>query len=86
MRPEAAVVLDDLWVPLPPGPHSRPLSELESQINAVQARVTRQSDYFSMLDLAVTERAASVRAATDSNADRVLSLSKLVLWVATQPV
>ena len=58
--PEAAVVLDDLWVPLPPGPHVRPLSELESQINAVQARLTRQSDYFSMLDLAVTERAATV--------------------------
>ena len=58
--PEAAVVLDDLWVPLPSGPHARPLSELESQLNAVQARVTRQSDYFSILDLAVTERAATV--------------------------
>ena len=58
--PEAAVVLDDLWVPLPPGPHSRPLSELESQLNAVQARVTRQTDYFSILDLAITERAATV--------------------------
>ncbi len=57
--PEATVVLDDLWVPASET-RAPPFSQLEGEINWLQKSLSRQGDYLSMLDLAVTQQAASV--------------------------
>jgi murein DD-endopeptidase MepM/ murein hydrolase activator NlpD len=57
--PEAKVVLDDLWVPASES-KAAPFSQLEREINWVQKSLSRQGEYFSLLDLAVTQQAASV--------------------------
>lgn len=57
--PEATVVLDDLWVPASES-KAPPFSQLEQEINWVQKSLSRQGEYFSLLDLAVTQQAASV--------------------------
>lgn len=56
---EATVVLDDLWVPASET-RAPPFSQLEGEINWLQKSLSRQGDYLSMLDLAVTQQAASV--------------------------
>jgi len=57
--PEATVVLDDLWVPASET-RAPPFSQLEGEINWLQKSLSRQGDYLSMLDLAVTQQAANV--------------------------
>ena len=56
--PEATVVLDDLFAPADALAGREPASELERQINVVQASLSRQNDYFSMLDNRLTQQAA----------------------------
>lgn len=56
--PEAIVVLDDLLSSTEVHPRSGDAADVERQINAVQASLTRQSDYLSILDLALTNQAA----------------------------
>lgn len=57
--PEATFVLDDLWVPASET-RAPPFSQLEGELNWLQKSLSRQGDYLSMLDLAVTKQAASV--------------------------
>ena len=57
--PEATVVLDDLWVPASES-RAVPFAQLEGELNWLQKSLSRQGDYLSMLDLAVTQQAASV--------------------------
>lgn len=57
--PEATFVLDDLWVPATES-NTPPISQLEGELGWLQKNLTRQGDYLSMLDLAVTQQAASV--------------------------
>jgi murein DD-endopeptidase MepM/ murein hydrolase activator NlpD len=56
--PEATVVLDDLWVPASQS-RAVPFSQLEGELNWLQKSLSRQGDYLSMLDLAVTQQAAT---------------------------
>lgn len=56
--PEATVVLDDLWVPTTEA-NAPPLSQLEQEISWVKKSLSRQGEYFSLLDLAVTQQAAT---------------------------
>lgn len=56
--PEATVVLDDILAPSDLEAGRQPASELERQINRVQASLSRQNDYFSMLDDQLTQQAA----------------------------
>lgn len=58
--PEATVVLDDMFAPNEAQLGRVPTSELERQINLVQANLSRQNDYFSMLDLTLTQQAATL--------------------------
>ena len=51
--PEATFVLDDLWVPASET-RAPPFSQLEGELNWLQKSLSRQGDYLSMLDLAVT--------------------------------
>jgi len=57
--PEATVVLDDLWVPAS-DTKAIPYTQLEQEIDWVQKSLSKQGEYFSLLDLAVTHQAASV--------------------------
>jgi len=57
--PEATVVLDDLWVPASET-KAPPFSQLEQEIKWVQKSLSRQGEYLSLLDLAVTQQAANV--------------------------
>lgn len=56
--PEATVVLDDLWVPSSE-PKPPPLFQLEQELNWVKKSLLRQGEYLSLLDLAVTQQAAT---------------------------
>lgn len=58
--PEATIVLDDMFAPNEAVVDKSPTSELERQINIVQASLTRQDDYFSLLDLKLTQQAANI--------------------------
>jgi murein DD-endopeptidase MepM/ murein hydrolase activator NlpD len=57
--PEATFVLDDLWVPASAS-NTPPLAQLEGELGWLQKSLLKQGDYLSMLDLAVTQRAATV--------------------------
>ena len=58
--PEATIVLDDVFAPNEAVVDKSPTSELERQINIIQASLTRQDDYFSLLDLKLTQQAANI--------------------------
>ncbi len=58
--PEAIVVLDDLLAATEVQSRPGDTADIERQINAVQASLTRQSDYLSILDLALTNQAAGL--------------------------
>ena len=58
--PEATVVLDDMLAPNEAAINQVPTSELERQINIVQASLARQSDYLSLLDMTLTTQAATM--------------------------
>lgn len=58
--PEATVVLDDVFAPNEAQVGKSPESELERQINLIQANLTRQNDYFSVLDMTLTQQAANL--------------------------
>ena len=58
--PEATIVLDDMFAPNETVVDKSPASELERQINIIQASLTRQDDYFSLLDLTLTQQAANI--------------------------
>jgi len=57
--PEATVVLDDLWVPASAA-NTPPLAQLEGELGWLQKNLSRQGDYLSLLDMAVTQQKASV--------------------------
>jgi murein DD-endopeptidase MepM/ murein hydrolase activator NlpD len=57
--PEATFVLDDLWVPASEA-NTPPLAQLEGELGWLQKNLSRQGDYLSLLDLAVTQQAATV--------------------------
>lgn len=57
--PEATVVLDDLWVPASET-KAPPYLQLEQEINWVQKNLSRHGEYFSLLDLTITQQAASI--------------------------
>lgn len=58
--PEAMVVLDEILAPTDAEAGRAPASDLERQINEVQASLSRQSDYFLVLDMHLTGQIASV--------------------------
>ena len=58
--PEATIVLDDVFAPNETVVDKSPTSELERQINIIQASLSRQDDYFSLLDLKLTQQAANI--------------------------
>ena len=58
--PEETIVLDDVFAPNEAVVDKSPTSELERQINIIQASLTRQDDYFSLLDLKLTQQAANI--------------------------
>jgi murein DD-endopeptidase MepM/ murein hydrolase activator NlpD len=58
--PEAAIVLDDMFAPNEAQASQSQTTELERQINIIQASLTRQNDYLSLLDLTLTQQAASL--------------------------
>lgn len=57
--PEATVVLDDLWVPATDA-NTPPLAQLEGELGWLQKNLSRQGDYLSLLDMAVTQQKATV--------------------------
>ena len=58
--PEAAIVLDDVFAPNELQANQSPMTELERQINTIQASLARQNDYLSLLDMTLTQQAASL--------------------------
>ena len=58
--PEATVVLDDMFAPNEAQAGQSQTTELERQINMIQASLTRQNDYLSLLDMTLTQQAASL--------------------------
>ena len=58
--PEATIVLDEMIALNEVQASQHPKTELERQINAIEASLTRQNDYFSLLDMTLTQQAASI--------------------------
>jgi len=58
--PEATLVLDDMVAASEVSADTAQTTELERQINLIQANLARQSDHLSLLDLALTQQAATI--------------------------
>ncbi len=58
--PEATIVLDDVFAPNEVQAGKDPTSELERQINIIQASLARQNDHLSLLDMTLTQQAANI--------------------------
>ncbi len=58
--PEATFVLDNVFAPNEAQAGQAPTTELERQINIIQASLMRQNDYLSLLDMTLTQQAASI--------------------------
>lgn len=56
--PEAIVVLDEMLAPTDAESDRPPVSDLEKQINEIQAQLTQQSDFFTILDLHLSGQVA----------------------------
>jgi murein DD-endopeptidase MepM/ murein hydrolase activator NlpD len=58
--PEATLILDNMIAPNEAQINPYPMTELERQINVTQASLMRQNEYLSMLDMYLTQQAASI--------------------------
>ncbi len=59
-NPEATLILDEMLTLADLDAPQVPTSELERQLNKVQASLERQTDYFSLLDARLTQQAANL--------------------------